>query len=865
MSIADKQVKRLSDKIIEKVIKDGKFPNFNILYRQIADALARFPIGKPTLVPEVQKIKQRFDIDAFNENVDKLVEDLDVVNEEQTDQIITLLRHFNAGEAEIVKADRELAKLNREINHLLLAQRNTTGYLYSVGDTFDDMALGDMSRTTTEVNLDDGSVYLTSGSKAIRRVDLTHLTNRNSSNFAIMAGQSSIIRKQLSPGTIFGDAFTDIARSWKETIFASVPVRMVGSFSIPISTNRQPRFINRIALHMSSRGPTTMSVQYRAGANADWAPIPTSRNVVIVQNNYTWIINTSELQSGITDLRFTFVKEAPDAIVNNEHMYEFGIKNIALFHILNDHEGEFHSKSLSIDTSVGDPVTINQLSIEVDQDTLPGTNIEYYVAPDRYVGAKVVKDDGSTVNLDHPDGNSIESDDNRQMLQSEIRDWFRKYDVLYPDGDVTELPLYTSTLIDHSLWEPEWYLIQPVNTRPSVNDQGDIGLSVIDFHNIQNETDSIIDSAWAPLASSVIFGGNSYYMIYNFPTTSYIRGSVHLWPGKSCWKQIQKTEYATMTQEASGVIQSPTEDAPFPSDALLTAVGDIVKGSITSVRAATDQSAGALLEPYTGTGRHPEYFTKISSNKLWIVRNDYLSTDDIPINQPITFQYKVRTPIAINQWTTNVFLDQGENVFINLPSVFSRATISNLNSETDFEVGFKELSADTGSTALHSIGQGHGWYNILITIPEDSTYIPTQSNPFGSGVLYYADRSPMGQVSDYTLLNDTHKFDHSFFSVYEDYNIVGNPIHGIRVNDITAPSGTVHYSSQVFTPNSYVTASELYASRDNIASFYDLQYDTIQSEVHNVLFKAVLRSDNENHTPALHQYTLRIGNELRTN
>ena len=872
MSIAAKQVKKISNRIVEQFVKSGSMPSFSEASRAIRKILSAIQTGDPLFHPRKQPAREIFTVKLFNDNLDEVVDDLEIIGEEQIDQVVNILRHFNSSEVELRKLNRQIRKLSSDIANLNLLQSDTRGYLYSLGDSFADTSKADLERSTVEFDTEEGMIKLPTGGRSVRKLPFLHLRDKKSGNFKVLEGHNYITKQAQIANSRFGNMFDDINRVWKQHIFTTDPVRVKAAFSFTLTDTMTDAHINQITLISHSRKPTYISVYYKNKAVSDWTPIPTTSAGAYVHGKRTWILNLDsikqrpidksnlKIKDGVTELRIIMSKDEPDTQINNEYLYEFGIRNISVFYISNMQEAAYVSKSLGVKNLINEQITINQLSLQVDEELPHGTATEYYIYPDKQLDLRFLNPNGHVSKYLHPEATTWASGvpaDQTSIFESEARAW-----ALANDTDLN----FNNT--NYKYWEPKWIKVQPLRSAQQTDASGNLGIDVIRFDNIitQHSDDANLQAQWISKSKTTI-QNIDFYDIFRFPTKP-IPHTVQLWIGKSSWVHRIENDYIVKNVRATGVVQNfiSEEGEPegqFPEEPLITAVGDIIDGSVTDVGPleTLEHSDGF----YNGDPPHPDYFTRVIDDKLWIVRNEALATSEIAPNKQIRFNYKVREPLTTNIWETNVFLGLDEEGTIALQTGnVNRILVTNFDPDTDLEIASIDVPLKTKLLNLNTIGRGTGWFNIRMEMPQNSKFVPTNDNIISEGVQYFAIRQPLRCVSEYDLHYNTHKYDHTKCALVEKLDEYNQVMNILRINDITEPTGILEFSTKIKATIGVVTADILFSDRDYINNFFDIKYQAITKEVTNLLCKCVLRSDNPDTTPIIRKYTVKIGNEIRS-
>jgi len=875
-------LERITNRIIEDAIKglNGSPPHIPT----VSEVLKRVEIEAKTFIPGLPQFKARkivprstSSVAVYNDNLGEIVDDLEIWYDESVGQVTQILRGFNASETEFRKVRRELSSLIGEIDSLLLLKDNTEGYFYTFTDTFNDRAFTDIKRSTAEIDTDEGAVLLPAEGTDLKRISLSFLEDNPDGRFQITQGREVVKTEGEAKESPFMNIFTDILRVWKYQIVASQSTRISGEFKVRLSPDGKDKIVNRISIESHSGQPMVIGIRYRNSVTGtEFKPLPTSNPDRPVNGRETWVIDTDRIEraeglptGGIAEIKVILSKDHEDYTENGEFIYEFGIRNLAIYRTKNTSSATHRSLSIPVIDSLGNLLITNQVALEVDEEVLPGTSIAYYLAPDEYVPDGVFMTASGVTSPGDPDIITFASgvpNTNTQTLHSELKDWV----------DSNTLVDFTFNGVNYWNWEPNWIAITPINSRPTnaVNN-AEIGAQIVRFDNLSfvdenGPQNGIVEAGWSnvggsPFLSTILESANGigFYKIYTFIDHVPINDTVELRQGRSCWIYTNQPETARRSAEAY-VIEGE----------FFTASGTVVPNSIVDVR-----PSGAVISEGTvflgpNDSPLPDYTVQYSDSQFKIsAYTQLVERRTMIVDQTLRLSYVYDETINRTRWITHYFLKPNEATILTIvnPALHGviSAKVENLDGLSSFPLAteaFRQLSDGSWQAKLHEIGNGFGWFTITVdaATPEGSlsgVFIPTVEAFFtsSSNAPHYGFLGHLKVVAEHSLKYDTHRDDHTRCSVVtplsgDPYILVKPPIFD------AAPGDFVVFIDGTTTP--LISILLIYSFAAYIDRFYDLKYMYASKNVDHLLFKVDLNSRDVSKTPRLRSYTLKVANQV---
>jgi len=270
---------------------------------------------------------------------------------------------------------QRIKELRSRIENLLLLNKDTAGFVKFVGDNFSDLSKVDLSKTTANVDAKTGVVTL-STSDSVTNYKSRINNNLFSTSFKVLSAKEAPSGIVELPGSSIKNALSESDAVW-HTILRFV--NSVGRVSVEVlftfenKTDISSLFID---LHGNVSSGVIVTVQHSEDGynwyNVDGAD--SSRNVI---NNSLFVFK----QISPKYLRLILTKETYDYIDAGFYHYEFGAKEISIYHNAFVNESVLYSKPLSLfvdDTKY----KFTGCSLQVCQKTPGNSKIKYEVSFD---------------------------------------------------------------------------------------------------------------------------------------------------------------------------------------------------------------------------------------------------------------------------------------------------------------------------------------------------------------------------------------------------------------------------------------------------------------------------------------------------
>jgi hypothetical protein len=385
MSIASRQATKQVESIVEERMKDGFIPTVDYINAKLGEFYSQYSVGFPFFKNRQMGYRKIFDINAYNDNLSEIYQDLNNLYEELVSQFTAVLTSFDYYETSRHKILHSIMSLEDTLLDLTLTSADTEGYIYSVHDSFIDRSKIDLAHTTCEVNTDAGIVTIREGKSGIVKIDMSHYYDVI--NFPILATEAyakNIISNTVFPSSKFGYAFSSANATWAQNIVTKVPGKLEVSFIVNVSPTSDVG-VRMTRIEMYSQSPGGMKITpLISNDNINFVSIPmgvtTSGGMVSDVRVTVW--NFQEAQ--VNYVKFLIVKDVEDeqTSVNGVPAYRYviGFKDISFYRMGYDISSELYSSAYVITDPTNESMTIDKASLSVDQDVQAGTSVRYFLS-----------------------------------------------------------------------------------------------------------------------------------------------------------------------------------------------------------------------------------------------------------------------------------------------------------------------------------------------------------------------------------------------------------------------------------------------------------------------------------------------------
>ena len=391
MSIVKKQLEKLIEEASINSLKSGKVLDLSVIIRLIKDKLSKLS-GGPTLEIYRQNKRSKLNLEALNEMFKNTEFDLNVCYELLQEDFADLLNKFNSVDISYKSQRANLRLIEAITDSLLFSVNNADDNFYSIGDSYDSLSKIDLIKTDkNSIDLTEGCAIIPYSLPSATRLDMSHLYSLNDGTVEVAA--NNIISSKNGSGSKFGYAFSDANVSWRYEVTKSSDDGVAIIIKIPLMKESQSVIISRI--EFSSYLSNGMTAEIRSSIdNVNYTRLPTTSPKLVLSNTekISWDFpdTTVKYLSLILSKSKADIKTAGNTIVTNpilnnpavstteNWVYAFVINYISIYKLGRSQDAIIYSKPLKPTDIEDSPVRM--VSLEVNEEILPDTNIQYDIA-----------------------------------------------------------------------------------------------------------------------------------------------------------------------------------------------------------------------------------------------------------------------------------------------------------------------------------------------------------------------------------------------------------------------------------------------------------------------------------------------------
>ena len=385
MSIASRQVTNAVSNIVESRMKTGFIPTVDYIISQLNNFYNKVTPGYPSFKMRQQVYRKLWNVDSYNSNLQEIYDDINNFYAEIVSQFTIMLSNFDYAETARAQLFNQINSLENTVQNLLLLASDTSGAMYCASDSFVDNSKINLNYTNCAINNEAGMITIGESQSGILAVDMSHYYNV--STFPVVATESyakNVLANAVMPGTSFGNAFQNNSTCWTQVITTSVSGDLQVYFTINISPDNSAGIqFTRIELKGQSPNPFTVTPKYSSD-NINFSDIPVGFTTDTKQSatGKTTVWNFVPITATYVKFVIDKPKEDSNTIYNGQAAYEYiiGFSNISIYQMGYGNSSVLYSDAYTITDANNDPLTIDKVTLVVDESIPQNTSIDYYVS-----------------------------------------------------------------------------------------------------------------------------------------------------------------------------------------------------------------------------------------------------------------------------------------------------------------------------------------------------------------------------------------------------------------------------------------------------------------------------------------------------
>lgn len=362
MSISNRQISRIEQKIIDKILRSGRLPILKEVQEAVLTYFKNKAVGLPRFTPVFVSKREVSDPDSYNKMIDEIYEDLETAFEEMSYQENRLYAAMENYQIEMSKIENAIKTTASRIDSIVtrIKEKYTRGI--TVEDSFSDFLKVEFTKdiprqiygTSCFVDLKNGTVRLEEDWE--EKIDLS-----------TAEAKVSVKGDYLDAVTVshIANCLNDsINEAWQYTVIKEKPETTTVTIAIDLREETEISYVT-----ITNLSPHIIKASLRIGRKAgDLTGVGEVESLDVIKWSFA-----------VTPCRYLEIdisKDEPDNTWAGSYEYHFGLLNISVGRKTYRDKGVLVSKRYNINRYI-DTVTLKAESI-----TPPGTEIKYYVALD---------------------------------------------------------------------------------------------------------------------------------------------------------------------------------------------------------------------------------------------------------------------------------------------------------------------------------------------------------------------------------------------------------------------------------------------------------------------------------------------------
>ena len=389
MVISIRQYSKVYDKFFLEILKEGRIPSIDEVNQRAGDYLPTIgdPV-KPIYKFKVQNARSVFDRALYNEFIDKVKFDLEILFEELGEIELKNIQRILHAELFHSVNSYELKQLQKKLDSLLFATGAFDEGFFVQFDTFADFSkTNQLESTPGIINVAEGALTLPIGLAGAQKLDTSHLYSQNNINIKIVPDNASIASNL--PGSSFSNIFKDSINVWGVKVVSPTNQKVKIGFKFRLA---REEFINKITAIPHEEKMQRLFVTYSVDDEniKSWSQYSGGIELTSQSTIYSMDVDDTLVDYIYIELE---KDEADNEIVQGNvpsFEYLFGLKNLSFFITGRTATGTYISKPFDFSEDLS---AIGKIVITAAEELPEGTDIEWSVGfadnEDKLVGSLI--------------------------------------------------------------------------------------------------------------------------------------------------------------------------------------------------------------------------------------------------------------------------------------------------------------------------------------------------------------------------------------------------------------------------------------------------------------------------------------------
>lgn len=370
MAIIDRQIQKRLEELLARELRMGRIPSGRALQTRMRKFMERVT-GGPVFRPLAQAPGSYLDVRRFDDEMENLGLDLEVLYEEALAQTMAAIRRSGWEDSTYRANQWLLEKASTDLDAILVALKNADDHFLGVSDRMSDLTRVDLGASTPDVvDLSERAAAIPATALATKRLVMDHMLSGSAGRVRVLS-PARVLSSRTAPDAALGNAFHDVGLVWRHDVEVKEgPVSLELTF--PLRGDGEEERVTRVAYVATMESPATITVLYTRD-DLNWIQLPGGSTATPTSASRQTAFDFPAL--GIRKLRFVMEKGTADEVRADGKRFTFALGSIAVYSLSRANQAVYQTKPLfPMDQQ------IENVAVEVTDRIPAGCAIDYYVA-----------------------------------------------------------------------------------------------------------------------------------------------------------------------------------------------------------------------------------------------------------------------------------------------------------------------------------------------------------------------------------------------------------------------------------------------------------------------------------------------------
>lgn len=375
MGIRDKRFYRAINRILREELQKGNLPSSKEFSWRLNNYLREHDLNRPEYNFKPVREGSTARAHDYNKAMTEVQSDLSTLYEGAIDIHNLLAKNFSKFDVDKGKLEYEINTLENKLKELILLY-SKNGFLSTVYDVFDDVEKVD-GRSDAYIDIKEHHATIPEVKNTSRKI-----SPKGAVSFTMLPELEDDIEVVPISGTPSDALNESMNETWQQLVLTNTKQQVAGYYAIDFD---EKQVMNRISVALHGAKPTLVRVEFSPD-NINWFTLPYHEEGRLVADQYSFDFPTMEIEQ----LRILLSKSEPDDqsaaqtfaqdSYSNAYKYIIGLKNISMHQLSYPPKAELYSVPLQVEVPAGQNFSVNKISLSVEEEIPPATNIRYWVA-----------------------------------------------------------------------------------------------------------------------------------------------------------------------------------------------------------------------------------------------------------------------------------------------------------------------------------------------------------------------------------------------------------------------------------------------------------------------------------------------------